>query len=59
MYVLIMFLSLSSWEAGGVSMQEFNTYESCISAKQQVLKQIEVPRRGSKITVKILTCVKK
>jgi len=53
-----MFLTLSGWEAGGLAMQEFNTYESCTAAKQ-VLLNSQKSYPGSSVRIKILTCVKK
>ena len=54
-YILIAFLTVNNWEAGGLDMQEFNTKSSCESAKYIITKSI----KNKRVNIKILECIKK
>jgi hypothetical protein len=56
-FILIIFLTLRGWEAGGLTMQEFTTKESCEKAKSTIMHSIEDSRW--KINIKLLQCIRK
>ena len=53
-YVLIAFLTLNHWEAGGLAMQEFESRGTCEFAKQSIKSSMNASTR-----IKLLICVPK